>query len=69
MDPFEDPRVARLKALQDEFDPEHGGIGTTGMTGLNSGDAKGYSDLMNRRLEYQSLMGLKIAAQPGRVVQ
>lgn len=64
-DPTEDPRVARLRMLSEEFDPAFGGMGSTGKTGLASNDAQGWSDMQNRKLEYQSLRGLKIAANPG----
>jgi hypothetical protein len=57
---MEDPRIARLKQLTQEFQQYPGAApGGTGATGLRPDDAQGYSDLLNRRIEYQQLTNPK----------
>lgn len=52
----EDPRIARLRKLQEEFTNHPGAApGGTGDTGLLTNDAQGYSDLLNRRSEAVNL--------------
>lgn len=56
---------SRLDELQAEFDEYPGAApGGTGPTGLASGDAKGYSDLLNRRVEYLNLKNAQQGKAP-----
>lgn len=50
-----DPRLERLRALQEEFTKYPGAApGGTGDTGLHPDDTQGYSDLLNRRSEFMN---------------
>lgn len=50
-----DPRLERLRALQEEFTKYPGAApGGTGDTGLATNDAQGYSDLLGRRTEFMN---------------
>ena len=52
---YYDP-IERLKQLQQEFSQYPGAApGGSGPTGLMSGDARGYSDMLNRQREFMHL--------------